>query len=280
MLRPVMPIQTTINLLQHPGIIANPGHVLVLKALPCGSLREMIMSQATISGILEAFEDATPAVRRLFISIEAPRPFRFAPGQYVAIKIPAPEKAIFRPYSIASSPDPEGRIELCFKHVEAGVASEFLCACTAGTLMEMRGPDGNFTLGETPPADALFIATGTGISPIRSQLQFLFQHDFQGSAQLLFGVRLERDILYRREFERLAERHSGFSFLPTLSRPESLWQGLAGHVQEHVQNLLGNNREPEIFICGHPAMVKEVRTILGQQGIPEAKIHYEKYLSS
>jgi len=236
------------------------------------------MNETNITGLLESFEDPTPQVRRLFIRVEKPLPFRFRPGQYVSVRIPGSGMPIFRPYSIASAPNPEERFELCFKHLEGGIASQYLYSRTAGQILEMNGPSGDFALSDRDASRALFIATGTGISPIRSMLQYLFQGGFGGSARLLFGVRQESDILYRGEFERLQRKHAGFRFLPTLSRPDAAWKGLAGHVQDHLPALLQTGPDLEIYICGHQSMVRELHVLLSRHGLHEEQIHHEKYI--
>jgi NAD(P)H-flavin reductase len=144
----------------------------------------------------------------------------------------------------------------------------------------MSGPAGAFALRRTDASNAIFVATGTGISPIRSMLQFLFQRGFNGTVQLLFGVRHASEILYHEEFEQLQKLHAGFRFLPTLSRPEAGWYGLAGHVQDHVQNLIQAGSEYNAYICGHSAMVREVQALMSQRGLPEERILHERYLPS
>jgi NAD(P)H-flavin reductase len=238
------------------------------------------MNQANIRAILESYEDATPYVRRLFLRIEEPLPFRFQPGQYVSVRIPGSEGPVYRPYSIASGPNPEGSFELCFRHVDGGIASQYLYSCNAGARLEMNGPTGTFALSGTGAPNAFFVATGTGISPIRSMLQFLFQRPFKGTVQLLFGVRHANEILYRREFEQLQEQHPGFRFLPTLSRPDPGWLGLVGHVQDHLRTLIQADGNYDAYICGHPAMVREVHAIMSQRGLSEEHILHEKYVSS
>ena len=76
------------------------------------------------------------------------------------------------------------------------------------------------------PSDVdLFVATGTGIAPIRSMLQHVFSLGTERRLTLLFGARYASGLLYRKEFERLASEHQNFVFLPTLSRPDDIWSG-------------------------------------------------------
>jgi len=62
------------------------------------------------------------------------------------------------------------------------------------------------------------------------------------SVHALVRVRHEPRLLYRQEFEELARTHPNFRFVPTLSRPEPGWTGCAGHVQEHLFEIIGERR--------------------------------------
>jgi CDP-4-dehydro-6-deoxyglucose reductase len=83
--------------------------------------------------------------------------------------------------------------------------------------------------------------------------------------------------MYRDEFEELARRHANFHFIPTLSRPDELWRGCRGHVQEHVFETLGERRDMDVYICGMKAMVDDVRNRLKALGFDRKQIIFEKY---
>src|SRR5438876_268267 len=128
-----------------------------------------------VKGVVDSFEDASPAVRRLFVRIVEPARFEFQPGQYLSFRIPGNGASQTGSYSIASAPDPSNVVEICFKHLGGGAAAEYLYACLPGTPLELSGPFGRFVLRLPVSRDSLFLATGTGITPIRSMLQTLFR---------------------------------------------------------------------------------------------------------
>jgi CDP-4-dehydro-6-deoxyglucose reductase len=94
---------------------------------------------------------------------------------------------------------------------------------------------------------------------------------------LIFGVRYEHGLLYREEWEDLARRHSNFTFLPTLTRPEANWTGATGRVQSHVLEALGPRLDMDIYICGLKEMVNDVRGLLKEKGVDRKRIVYERY---
>ncbi len=163
--------------------------------------------------------------------------------------------------------------------------SNFLCEMKEGSEITCQGPFGDFTL-RPPMRDTIFIATGTGIAPLRSMLHWLFGSDAGKDAQsrhqgkqfwLVFGNRTEKDIYYHDEFLHLAQEHANFHYLPTLSRGGSEWQGLRGYVQEHVPAIAQDRTDLHAYVCGLDKMIRANRDLLKGMGWDRKSILYEKY---
>ena len=199
------------------------------------------------------------------------------------MKANTPEgEEITRAYSIASPPE-NGRIVFCLNRVREGFMSNHLCNLAEGSTITFQGPFGNFIL-HPPMRDTIFIATGTGIAPFRSMLQWLLADPERHQGKelwLLFGARTKGDLYYADEFNRLAAAHGNFHFLPTLSRAMPDWRGLRGYVQEHVKEIIGRRSDKEkdmhAYICGLDKMVKANRELLKSLGCDRTSIRYEKY---
>jgi ferredoxin-NADP reductase len=204
----------------------------------------------------------------------------FVPGQWLSLKASTPDgEEITRAYSIASPPSDDARFAFCLNRVQDGFMSNYLCDMREGAEITFQGPFGAFIL-RPPLRDTVFIATGTGIAPFRSMLHWLLADASRHQDRqfwLLFGVRYEQDIYYREEFERLAQEHSNFDFVPTLSRGGSEWKGLRGYVQEHVPGIVGDRTDMHAYICGLDKMVSANRELLKSLGWDRKQILYEKY---
>jgi ferredoxin-NADP reductase len=205
--------------------------------------------------------------------------FGFVAGQWLSFRHQKSDgEEITRAYSISSPPD-SNRFALCLNRVQDGFMSNFLCDMKEGEEVSLAGPFGDFIL-HPPMRDTIFIATGTGIAPFRSMLHWLFADEIRHEGKqlwLLFGNRYERDIYYHEEFLRLAEEHSNFRYLPTLSRPDERWQGLHGYVQQHVREIVEGRSDVHAYICGLNKMVKANRELLKSLGWDRKSIRYEKY---
>jgi ferredoxin-NADP reductase len=243
---------------------------------------------------LVATDPITPLVRKLDFVRTDESPMHFEPGQWVNLLLPvpaakggaqgvasAPEPALRRAYSIASPPRDDGTFELAVTRVAGGPGSNFLHALTPGAELEAEGPQGFFTRPPDFPAPTLFVATGTGLTPLRSMLLAAVNAGKATPTHVLLGVRHEDDLLFREELEALAARHPWLRVTFTLSRPHEAWAGARGYVQAHVRPALedlARHGEPHVFACGLERMVRAVRELVRKDlEFPRQRMHAERF---
>jgi ferredoxin-NADP reductase len=239
--------------------------------------------------------------------LETLESFPFTAGQFISAVAADPNgKQQTRAYSIASAAR-ENRFDLCVNRVEGGFFSNYLADLTdlpVGATIQIHGPHGHFVMNE-PVTDSIFIATGTGIAPMRGYVQWLFPENGPDRSNgkeiwLVYGTRHETEIYYQQEFEALAAKHPNFHYLPTLSRAGESWTGLRGYVQEHVARIVEERAarlglplvQPEVdpsipkaelkfdiyaYICGLNNMVAGVRDKLAGFGWHRKQIVFERY---
>src|SRR5579872_3136601 len=195
--------------------------------------------------------------------------FGFVAGQWLSMRANAPDgEEITRAYSIASPPNDGNRFALCLNRVQDGWMSNHLSDMKEGDEIVCQGPFGNFIL-HPPMRDTIFIATGTGIAPIRSMLHWVLDDESRHQRKqlwLVFGNRTEKDIYYHDGFVDLAAQHLNFHYQPTLSRGGPQWRGLRGYVQEHVPSIAGDRKDMQAYVCGLTKMVKTNRDLLYSLG--------------
>jgi CDP-4-dehydro-6-deoxyglucose reductase len=214
-------------------------------------------------------------VKHFVFDVPEMRELRYLPGQFVSFSRDFDGRKVTRAYSIASTPD-GNRFELCLNRVQDGIFSPWLFEADAGELVDMKGPLGYFTW-KTPVRDSILVATGTGIAPFRGMLHAYLGEGGDREITLVYGVRYEESLLYRDEFEALAQRHATFRFRPTLTRPDDGWTGRVGRVQQHALEALGDRRDVDVYICGLKLMVNDMRERLKALGLDRKQIIVEKY---
>jgi CDP-4-dehydro-6-deoxyglucose reductase len=231
----------------------------------------------------------SPGVRELVFERVDGLPMAFEPGQWVNAILPVAAQGaptIKRSYSIASPPDGTARFEIALTRVKDGPGSAWLCDLEPGAELPFVGPHGFFTRRALEPAPALLVATGTGVTPMRSMLRAAIAAGSRAPLWLLFGVRREEDLVYREELEALAREHDSVRLEPTLSQPGAAWTGRTGYVQAHVRELWQElvaragqaAGEPHAYICGLERMVGSVRELLRKDlGLARQQVHGERY---
>ncbi len=231
------------------------------------------------SATVERIRDLTHDVRELRLRVESPADFTFKAGQFVSFDVLNPKtgRPVTRAYSIASPPSHIPTLTLLFNRVADGPGSTYLFGLKEGDHTQFKGPAGSFYLKDDPGRDLLFIATGTGIAPLRSMIYARLEQS-RGDARpvtLYWGLRSQRDLYYQDELTDLATRHPRFSFVTTLSRPEEGWNGETGRVTKLVQDRLGPVDHLSVYLCGNGSMIKEVTALVGGKGL--CPIHKEKW---
>jgi ferredoxin-NADP reductase len=232
----------------------------------------------------------------LEFTIEELESFDFQAGQFVsAVAADAAGKQQTRAYSIASAPR-ANQFDLCVNRVEGGFFSNLLCDLEVGQTIQVHGPHGLFVL-RAPLTNSIFIATGTGIAPMRGFVEHLFPEDGQDLSQgrkiwLVYGTRYESELYYQEYFERVAAIRPNFFYLKTLSRADDGWAGERGYVQQLVQRIGEDHaRDSAVdprpvgesiynihaYICGLNEMVAGNRDCLKDLGWERKQIIFERY---
>jgi len=206
--------------------------------------------------------------RSLFLRQTDGERIAFRPGQFISCLIPSGSERLIRPYSIASDPDRE-LMEICLNRVPGGPGSAYLLGLEQGATVHFTGPWGTFVLDHAPDAEAIFIADGTGIAPIRPMIHRALA-TAGGRIGLLYATEPGAPVLYRAEVDDLARRHERFTLAHVSSaalRDEVTRRWVDGD----------RDRSRRFFICGVGAIVPTLRDVLRGAGYERRAVQYEKW---
>lgn len=225
-------------------------------------------------------EALTPGVARFVFALREGEPVHASPGQYVNLFL-GPDGSLSRSYSMAALGSAAGdRFELGVTRVEGGAGSTALHDLAIGARVGLDGPWGVFT-HDRAGADAprLYVATGTGLTPIRAMLERDLAQVEGPPVTLLFGCRHREDRLWHDAYEGLAAALPRFHYEVTLSRADTSWEGRRGYVQAHLADVLTRFEDPpHAFVCGLRRMIDAVRAQLKEaHGFDRKRIHAERY---
>lgn len=238
------------------------------------------MKQAFYDAEIIQIIDESETVKRFFFRVLHLEKFVFKPGQFVMINLPIESKISYRSYSIASAPGNDNVFELIIVLNPPGLGTPYMWEhYKEGMIVPVAGPVGKFTLPETIDHDLCFLATGTGIAPLRSMFQHIVNNNIPyHNIYMVFGNRYQKDILYREEMERFAEQHEQFKFIPVLSREDATtWNGRTGYVHSVYEELFADKRPASFYLCGWKNMILEARDRLVTMGYTKDRIKFELY---
>jgi len=216
-------------------------------------------------------------------------PLSFTAGQYTTLGIPCNGELIERPYSIVSSPE-ERCLEFFIELVPAGLFTPKLWSMRLGAAIQIRRRVvGRFTLDRSINRH-LMIATVTGVAPFISmlrthQLEKQLVAGDRDQFLLIHGASRSEDFgPYYHELEEVSNE-GWLTYVPTISRPweEANWRGETGRVEDivrkHADRLVFDSTNSLAYLCGHPQMIENVKTILGRARFSEHQILQEHYFS-
>jgi len=231
------------------------------KTLPC-----------RIHGLVRLAPDVMKVVLRLPPAAE----FGFLPGQYVDV---IGHGGVRRSYSLAAAGAADKTLELHVRAVAGGSLSEYWFErARPGDLLRMHGPLGTFFLRELAGLDLVFLATGTGIAPVKAMLEGLAAcapEQAPRSVTTYWGGRTPEDLYWDPRAVATPQR-----YVPVLSRAGDGWVGARGHVQDVFMAEDPRLSRTVVHACGSQAMTQSARAQLLRAGLPEHRFHADAFVCS
>ncbi len=222
----------------------------------------------TITCPIDSIDYYNHDTRRIFLSVPDGESVSFNAGQYLQMILPNKKC----PFSIASSPLLEGKFEL---HVKPTPDSDDSAAVEAllDTAKEIKieVPLGNCFVTEAPQNTLILIAASTGITQMKSIIEYLEPGGFKQPVHLYWGVLSDKDLYLSELCESWEKSYENFSFTPVVSEPDTSpdWRGKTGLVLEAVLDDFDSLEDVTVVVSGGPAMVYATLDAFVERGMPE-----------
>lgn len=230
-----------------------------------------LWSTRELRGRIERIERETPEAATVLIKPGWEWPGH-RPGQYVRLGIEVDGIHHWRAYSLTSDPGrSDGCIAITPKLVPEGKVSPFLFGrVRPGTIVRLGGVEGTFTLPDELPERLLFISAGSGITPIMSMLRSIAAARRLSDVVHVHCARTRETVIFGEELRALARAHGGYRLHERIT-------GEQGRVTaEHLDELCGDWRERETFLCGPPGLLSAMSERWRRDGDP-ARLHVEHF---
>ena len=230
-------------------------------------------------GLVAYSTPVTSDIRRIGIDLKQPGSIKFKPGQYVQVRFDTDGEFVYRAYSMASSPDQVGRIELNIKKIPEGIGSTRLHETPEGGQLHFSGPYGEFFLNADSDRKIVCVAGGVGLAPLKSIVLYWRDHlaPRRRPIELYYGARTQADLYDHDLFAELDAAHDDFHYFPALSGEEPQWTGERGFIHTVLEKHLTDGPDCEAYVWGPPIMIDAVTDVLVRKGVPKERILYDKF---
>jgi CDP-4-dehydro-6-deoxyglucose reductase, E3 len=219
----------------------------------------------------------TPVVFEFSFEMIHPHKLKFQPGQYISISV---GNGMRRPYSISVSPElSHNNFELLVDVTPNGVGTQYLMNLIEGDIIEFLGGIGRFVLPENLSENLYFLATGTGLAPIKSMLESLvFSNRYVGrNIELHFGCKRTVNIIHEDLFKTYLSENKISKYEIYLSQEEVTGYN-NGYVTLFAKNLNKDDfTNGQFFMCGRGEMVKSAEALLLENHVNPASIFHERF---
>jgi CDP-4-dehydro-6-deoxyglucose reductase, E3 len=223
----------------------------------------MLAPARVLPARIDHIEPMTPDLLHVRLRLPPGSALGWRAGQYVNIVGPG---AVRRSYSLASAAQGDDRLDFFISRVDGGEMSAYwFSAARQNDLLRIDGPRGSFSLRDFEGRDLKFLATGSGIAPIKAMLEELARGPLEQrptSVELFWGARHARDLFWKPDFPGL-----GLRYVPVVSRPAAGWPVHRGHVQDVLLREEPDLSNAQVYACGSPAMIDSARQRLAAAGL-------------
>lgn len=224
---------------------------------------------------INAINPITDEVIEIVLRIPPGTKFDYHPGQYVNIS----HGEIRRSYSIANYNKRSGNLHFYIKNYPMGAMSQYWFEkAQVNDLLRIEGPLGSFFLRENKKENIIFLATGTGIAPVKAMLEKMNespQKYVDNKIWIFWGARTPDYFFWNPESMQL-----NLNIVKVCSRADISFTGSRGYIQDVLasNNIRLNNAQ--VYACGSNEMIIDAKWKLFSLGLNEADFYSDAFLIS
>ncbi len=248
---------------------ARPSTDLVID-VPTADVPEPSRQSALVTDVSPIAEGVT----RVAVVLPDLDPFVYLPGQHANLFLP---DGTHRSFSMASAPS-GNEADFHIRRIPGGrFTDQFLANLQPGDMLEIELPLGAFRFHAEDYRELAFVATGTGIAPIKAMLEALLDDPDCPPVSLYWGMRTEEDLYLGDTIAGWEGRLYEFRYVPVLSRASESWTGRRGHVQDAVLADFASLAEHSVYLCGSPAMIAQAKAAFAARGASPVHLYADGF---
>lgn len=203
---------------------------------------------------------------------EPETPVDYVAGQFIEMHLPHEPSDVRGQkhwFTLSSSPS-EQLISVTTKQATDRMSSfkQQLFGLQAGSVVIISEPMGDFVLPKDKTIPLVFVASGIGITPMRSMVKWLLDSGQKRHIHIIYGVRSLQDAVFTSIFEDYQARVT-----LVVSEPPGSWQGETGRLSgTRIMELAGTNQAQLIYVSGPEPMTERIEAKLLAIGVAAEKL--------
>lgn len=206
------------------------------------------------------------------LRIRPDRPLRYRSGQYLSVQV-ARWPRVWRKYSIANAPRPDGLLDLHVRAVPGGMVSNALVHhCQAGDTVLLGQARGEMKAPADRERDLVCIAGGSGLAPIKAIIEEVIAAGAGPGRRpgicLFVGAQYPGELYDMPALRAMEAGYPPLTVIPVVSADPGFAgaRGMLPAVVRQRASCAGR----EIYVCGPDAMVRETKRLLACRGAAQA----------
>lgn len=196
-------------------------------------------------------------------------------GQYVSLTVSINGRRHSRCFTVSGTEN--GCPTITIQANEGGIVSNWANeSAWTGDIVELSAAAGDFVLPATLPQRFLFIAGGSGITPIRALVDTLAAQNFSGPVDVLYYVPAKTDAIFLSQLRAVTTISSNIKLHLVTTREQEKGQ-LSGHFcVDHLAAITADLASTAAYVCGPAGLIEAVEDHWNSAGLA-AQLTLERF---
>jgi ferredoxin-NADP reductase/sterol desaturase/sphingolipid hydroxylase (fatty acid hydroxylase superfamily) len=197
--------------------------------------------------------------------------FDYYTGQYINLRVKIEGQNYDRVFSLSSSPTEDKFLRITMK-LNGMVTNHIFNDAKVGDIVEAFMPLGDFYIHPNPnnSTNYLFVAGGSGITPIFSMIKTVLSKEPKSKVTLFYANRSEESTIFAKEISELENKFDQFKVVNFISGKRRL-------DKKTVQEFIENHSNPQIYLCGPAGLKLAIKSYLKECSVHINNIHDEEF---
>lgn len=225
-----------------------------------------------------AISQETPTIKSFALDLDG-REIGFMAGQWVDFFVTLEGAEAVGGYSITSSPAEQTAFSLAIKQdgSDHPVTNWLHEDAQVGDKVEVA-LGGDFYYEPDEADSVVLIAGGIGLTPLMSIVRSAHELAMHTHLTLIHSASTPDELLFKDELISIASANPRIRPVFTVTQSVSdAWDGHTGRIDAELLSSESVDLDALYFVCGPPAMIRAMISMLRDLGVPRTQIRYEQW---